>query len=233
LKRNKGAETRRAILEATIDCYNHHGYANTTQGKIAKQAGLSMGALTYHFPSIVEVTRAAIEHAFEVRLEKHRESIERTVSRPGDFENALEIYWKEMIDPLFMACHELAVAARTDPALQAVLKPAHEHFQEQWNRNLLKLHPEWKGTADIFRFAVEYSTCLAEGMALSWQLRGNSERRMQELLDFMKDNLEMLLIAGRSGMRVKDLLRDGRARRAAGQTAKAEADIKPRARKRA
>ncbi|MFA7588145.1 MAG: TetR/AcrR family transcriptional regulator [Novosphingobium sp.] len=210
----KGARTRAAILDATIDCYNLHGYAKTTQEKIAERAGLSMGAVTYHFSSIAEITRAAINHAFDLRLQRHEESIRTALSNPEDFETALEIYWKGMIDPLFIACHELAVAARTDPLLRMELVPAHERFQRRWNRNLLQLHPEWADTGDIFRFAVEYSTYLVEGMALNFLLIGGGEKRLVDLRDYMKDNLEYLLQAGLAGTRVKQMLAPGRKRRA-------------------
>jgi hypothetical protein len=174
-----------------------------------------MGAITYHFSSIAGITRAAITHTFDLRLRKHEETITTALSsNPQDFETALEIYWTEMIDPLFIACHELAVAARTDPLLRAEFIPAHERFQRQWNRNLLKLHPEWKNTGEMFRFAVEYSTFLVEGMALNFLLIGGSERRLHDLRDYMKDNLEMLMKAGLDGIRVKQLLAPGRRRRA-------------------
>lgn len=211
---SKGARTRVAILDATIECYNLFGYAKTTQEKIAERAGLSMGAITYHFASISEITRAAITHAFDLRLHKHEETIRAVLSNPEDFETTLEIYWSEMIDPLFIACHELAVAARTDPLLRAELIPAHDRFQRRWNRNLLQLHPEWKNTGDMFRFAVEYSTYLVEGMALNFLLIGGSERRLHDLRDYLKDNLELIQKAGVAGVRVKQLLAPGRSRRA-------------------
>ncbi|WP_264423413.1 TetR/AcrR family transcriptional regulator [Novosphingobium sp. KCTC 2891] len=210
----KGARTRAAILDAAIDCYNLYGYAKTTQEKIAERAGMSMGAVTYHFSSIAAITRAAITHAFALRLRKHEETIRAVVSIPQDFETALEIYWNEMIDPLFIACHELAVAARTDPILKAELVPAHERFQRQWNRNLLALHPEWGEAGEMFRFAVEYSTFLVEGMALNYLLIGGSEKRLQDLRDYMKDNLEAMLQAGLAGIRTRQLLAPGRSRRA-------------------
>lgn len=218
-KGGKGARTRIAILDAALECYNLFGYAKTTQEKIAERAGMSMGAVTYHFSSIAEITRAAIVHAFDLRLRKHEETIRSALSNPEDFETALEIYWNEMIDPLFIACHELAVAARTDPVLRAELVPVHARFQRRWNTNLLELHPEWANTGDMFRFAVEYSTYLVEGMALNFLLIGGSEKRLHDLRDYMKDNLEAIQQAGVTGLRVRQLLAPGRSRRASLQRA--------------
>lgn len=215
MKRSKGEETRSAILDAVVACYCEHGYAQTTQEKVAEKAGLSMGAVTYHFGSIADLSKAAIDHAFKRRLEQHSAAIAEAVKISWDFETTLEIYWRSVTNPHFVACHELSVAARTDPSLYAVLTPAYERFRVQWNRGLRRLHPEWKGTGDMFRFAVEYSTHLMEGMAVEYLLHGHDEQRMRNMRAFLKDTLESLLVAGRSGQSVSDLLAPGRRRRAA------------------
>ena len=67
----------------------------------------------------------------------------------------------------------------------------------------------------MFRFAVEYSTHLMEGMAVEFLLHGHDERRMLNMRAFLKDTLELLLVAGRSGQSVSDLLAPGRRRRVA------------------
>ncbi len=209
----KAQRTRAAILDATLACYNDFGFARTTQEKIAERAGLSMGAITYHFGSIHEITRAAIGHAFSERLTRHEQAIRTAMTVDGDFDTALEIYWNEVIDPLFIACHELAVAARTDDVLKAEFLPAQETFQREWNRNLLALHPEWGEAGELFRFAVEYSTWLCEGMALHHIMFGANASRLQDTRDFMKDNLAMLLGHGKGGGSVASLLAAGRAAR--------------------
>ena len=206
----KGARTRRAILQAAVDCYNQYGYAKTTQEKIADRAGLSLGALTYHFSTFSDINRAAITYVFETRLEKHERLISEALSSPTDFEGALEIYWRETIDPLFIASHELMVAARTDPALKTELMPAHKAFRKRWNDNLLRLHPAWKETGELFYFAVEYSTYLVEGMAINWMLAECPEDRARDIRDFMKDHLEYILDAGRRGRDISSLLAAGR-----------------------
>lgn len=214
MKLKKGDITRNAILDAALRCYHRLGYASTTQEKILQEAGVSMGALTYHFPSIAELTRAAIDRVFQLRIERHRSAIEAAIKQSFDFENTLEIYWRGVTDPLFSASHELEVAARTNAALSAVLAPAHERFRRQWRRNLRKLHPEWNGTGDMFDFAVRYSMHLTEGMALDHLLHGSDEQHMRDLRDYLKDTLEGLLEAGRAGQQVRQLLAPGRARRA-------------------
>tara|TARA_R110002033_G_scaffold20072_8_gene50801 strand:- start:1769 stop:2446 length:678 start_codon:yes stop_codon:yes gene_type:complete len=210
----KGDRTRTAILDATISCYHRYGYGKTTQDKVAEIAGISMGAITYHYPTLAELTYASIEHIYKRRIENHRNAIETAKATEWDFDTALEVYWASVVDPLFISSHEISLAARTDPALAAILGPLHSKFWEQWRDTLKELYHEWTDTHDIFDFAVEYSVHLTEGMALDYLLHGRSEKRMLELRDYMKDSLESLLIVGQQGMSVEQLLAPGRARRA-------------------
>jgi AcrR family transcriptional regulator len=208
---SKGQRTKLAILEAVIHCYQHYGYSKTTQEKIAAQAQLSMGALTYHFPSITTITQATIEYVYSERLRRHTELITTTLTDVEDFETALEIYWRETLDPLFIASLELGVAARTEDELFAVWSPAHQHFRERWRDNLLTLHPNWQGNYEIFVFAVEYSTHLFEGMAINTLLSKSSDCDLQRAIrDYLKDNLQALQMLAGAGGNLQELLSPGR-----------------------
>jgi len=47
--------TKRKILEAAAKCFSEGGYAKTTMDKIAEEAGVSKGALYWHFKSKEEL----------------------------------------------------------------------------------------------------------------------------------------------------------------------------------
>jgi len=64
----KSASTRLQIVEATLRCFDKLGYFHTTTPAIAEEAGLSRGAMLHHFPSRMDVVRAAIEHLYAKRL---------------------------------------------------------------------------------------------------------------------------------------------------------------------
>jgi AcrR family transcriptional regulator len=49
--RNRGAESRDAILRAASQLFARHGYRGTSLASIAEQAGLSQPGLLHHFPS--------------------------------------------------------------------------------------------------------------------------------------------------------------------------------------
>ena len=68
----KSAATRNLIIEAAIKCFVELGYAQTTTTAIAEKAGLSRGAMLHHFPSKLDIVRAAVDHLHAKRLRAFR-----------------------------------------------------------------------------------------------------------------------------------------------------------------
>src|SRR5690606_30850640 len=68
----KSAMTRKAILDAAVECFISLGYANTTTALIAEYAGVSRGAMMHHFPSRLSVLKAVVEYLHEIRLHEYR-----------------------------------------------------------------------------------------------------------------------------------------------------------------
>ena len=62
---DRSAETRRQILEATIQCLDQWGYGAVTNIKVADAAGVSRGAMMHHFPTRQALIVATIEFAYE------------------------------------------------------------------------------------------------------------------------------------------------------------------------
>ncbi|MGV9266406.1 TetR family transcriptional regulator [Kitasatospora sp. NPDC003701] len=71
MKQERAQHTRRALLRAAAGEFDRHGYAGTSLSRVSRAAGVTMGALTFHFPTkasladavradAVELTRAAV-----------------------------------------------------------------------------------------------------------------------------------------------------------------------------
>lgn len=112
------AETRAALLDATIESLVAYGYAKTTTGRIAELAGVSRGAQTLYFPSRAELVAAAVAHLAERRIQAVHE---RFAAKPISLEEGLDAIWEECQGPVFDAALELWVASRTDPELRKKL----------------------------------------------------------------------------------------------------------------
>lgn len=187
----KSAATRNLIIEAAIRCFIELGYASTTTTRIAQMAGLSRGAMLHHFPSKIDIVRAAVDHLHAKRLKAFRNSI---ASIPGDADRVrlgLRAYWKHVNHPMFVAFFELSVAARTDPELEAILSPAQTAFDAAWYQTALELFPEWQSDRKAFDVALELTRYVMEGMAVNF-LTHERTKRDQQVLDYLEEQLRSL-----------------------------------------
>ncbi len=55
-------DSRRELLAVAIDCFATYGYAATSIDRIAKAAGVTKGAVYYHFKDKEELLREAVKH---------------------------------------------------------------------------------------------------------------------------------------------------------------------------
>jgi AcrR family transcriptional regulator len=189
----KSAATRLRIVEAAIRCVVDLGYAGTTTTAIAARAGLSRGAMLHHFPSKIDVVRAAVEHLHRKRLTAFRRSLERHLPGGGDrVRQALEAYWGHVRHPLFVAFLELAVAARTDRELAAILLPARQSFEAEWRRTAREVFPEWLGHEERFELALDLSRHVLEGLAAD-SLAHRDPARERRLLGYLERTLRELV----------------------------------------
>ncbi|MFJ9946594.1 TetR family transcriptional regulator [Kitasatospora sp. NPDC091207] len=61
MKQERAQHTRRALLRAAAGEFDRHGYAGTSLSRVSRAAGVTMGALTFHFPtkaSLADAVRA-------------------------------------------------------------------------------------------------------------------------------------------------------------------------------
>ena len=134
----KSAATRRQIIEATLRCFSKLGYFHTTTPAIAEEAGLSRGAMLHHFPSRIDVVRAAVEHLHAKRLKAFRAAVDGLPSGENRAHAALRAHWEQLRHPLYAVFIELCVAARTDPELADILGPAEEAFVHELRATALR-----------------------------------------------------------------------------------------------
>lgn len=172
-QQTKSENTRAAILDATLDCFYELGYGNTTTEKVAKQAGVSRGAMLHHFPSRKTLIRAAVMHLNQKRLWLYEET-ERRVNenarhtRIGD---GIDAFWDQLKSPLFTVFHELCVAARTDEDLRDVMTTARKGIDQSWRRVTANLFPDL-ALSDEWLTGNLVTLYLLEGMAMRGDAHG-------------------------------------------------------------
>lgn len=80
VKQERAARTRNALVQAAAAHFDRDGYAGTSLNRISKAAGISMGALTFHFASKGELADAVSE----VGRSTTRAVLDDTDERPAD-----------------------------------------------------------------------------------------------------------------------------------------------------
>jgi AcrR family transcriptional regulator len=187
----KSASTRNLIIEAAIKCFVDLGYARTTTTIIAEQAGLSRGAMLHHFPSKLDIVRAAVEYLHAKRLRAFRKAVSKPSTAGDHVHQSVEAYWAHVRHPLFVAFFELAVAARTDKELASILRPAQEAFEKEWYDAALEVFPEWRGRGEKFDLALDLSRYVLEGMAVNFLTHKETERD-KRVLQYLEEKIREL-----------------------------------------
>ncbi|MDB5672437.1 MAG: TetR family transcriptional regulator [Alphaproteobacteria bacterium] len=172
----KSAQTRAKLIEATIRCIVKLGYAKTTTPQVAAEAGLSRGAMLHHFQDRSALIKAAIVELHEKRLRAFRRAAD---TETHDTATLVRIYWKQVQKPAFVAFHELALAARSNPGLARILQPLQVEFRERFNQQADVLFPEWDPDRHRFQLALTLSQTMLEGMAIQ-RLTGAMDDAMVE-----------------------------------------------------
>lgn len=191
----KSAATRKQIISAAIRCIVELSYSRTTMMKISEKAGLSRGATLHHFPSKMDIIRAAVDYIHEKRIQAFRRSI-REIPEGADMAHlAVEAYSAHLDHPIFVALFELSVAARTNSELREILHPAQLAFDREWYETAWGLFPEWHSDRQAFDLALNLSQNLIEGFAISNFIYARQYDKA-ELLDYLEAKVRELKPSG-------------------------------------
>ncbi|WP_257836826.1 TetR/AcrR family transcriptional regulator [Phenylobacterium sp. J426] len=187
----KSQRTRARILDAAMRLFAEIGYAAATNAVIADAAGLTRGAMLYHFATREELVEAAIAH---IELSRARLLEQAAASPPPGVdaaEHAIDSYWTLLHETPFIAFAELEAAARTDPMLRERLitaQSAFDHAQLGGDRFGAMVQagadPRFQTSRDLGRF-------LLEGLARGAMTYDEAARR-DRLIAVVKRAVRML-----------------------------------------
>lgn len=180
------------ILDATMQCLVDIGYTQTTTEKIAKQAGVSRGAMTHHFKSRADVFAAAAAHITDIRVLEYDATIQDVTLSAGSFPSqasmlqTLKGLQEYFMLPSFLAFHELMRGARTDAELNEVMAPLKQSLDERISASMVMRFPVWaepelRLIGEVLRDLIMHAL---QGVALnpSPYLLGDRLDRLHELL---------------------------------------------------
>jgi AcrR family transcriptional regulator len=186
----KSRRTRARILDEAVKVIASSGYAAATNAAVAEAAGITRGAMLYHFPTREDLLEGVIGFLQAERAELFRRAAEDLPPGADVTEHAIDSYWDLLRHPAFTAFMELEMAARTDTVVATLIAPARAEFDRaQIGDHFLKmLHagagPRFQASRDLARF-------MLEGLARA-DLSYDEEARVERLLTVIKRATHML-----------------------------------------
>jgi AcrR family transcriptional regulator len=161
----RSAETRRRLVDASIQCIVERGYAGTTTTEIARRAGLSRGAQLNHFATKDELIAAALEHFYTERAREFRDKLAGVAAGPERLEHAITLLWEFVSDKAYVAWLELEVAARTDAALRKRVRALEQKFRAIVDDAWREVFPGDENDP-VYRVAPLFTWALFDGLSL-------------------------------------------------------------------
>jgi AcrR family transcriptional regulator len=189
-QQERSASTQRAVLDATLDCLRRHGFANTTLQRIEKSAGMTRGALLYHFPTKQALFAAALVHFYRLRIERLETLVK---ARKPDLRASLAIIHQEVQEG-FPLTLEFMTAMRTEVALRKAFDREMERWINPISKSYVSLLPQLQDVESPL--LVQYVIgCFIRGLCLESFV---SDRAVVEkTLDRFVDILEIYVRASR------------------------------------
>jgi len=191
MSRQPRAEATRArLLSATLESLHERGYSGTSTQEVCRRAGVSRGTLLHHFPTRTALLVAALDTILSERVAGFVDA-HQGASMPLPL--LLRRLWGQWEGPVYAAWLELAVAARTEPALQAPMRRVMARFDAdilaafQTLVDTDGLPPQVAAVIPFLTFAV------FNGLAVGWGYNDSGqEEPVLELLEQLAGLLPIL-----------------------------------------
>jgi len=186
----KSDTTRVVVLEAAVQCYIKIGYANTTVTKIAEQAELSRGAMMYHFDDVRSIIIASVGYLMDKRLEEYESLILSAEKEAAgeitekSLEMTINALWKFFHSSYHIAYQELIVAARTDPEIAKVVRPAQKDFDNRIGEHIRSHFPAWQEVEEIRETITELYFYTLQGVSF-FSLATNKQPKIKKLFSLL------------------------------------------------
>lgn len=182
--------TRASLLSATLQSLHERGYSGTSTQEVCRRAGVSRGTLLHHFPTRTDLLVAALD---TILTERVASFVAANQGEPVPLPVLLRRLWGQWEGPVYAAWLELAVAARTEPALQEPMRSVMARFDAeilaafQTLVDTDDLPPQLAGVLPFLTFAV------FNGLAVGWGYNeSGQEEPVLDLLEQLAGLLPML-----------------------------------------
>jgi AcrR family transcriptional regulator len=183
LNAERSAATQYRLLDATIECLIERGWAGTSTTEVVRRAGVSRGAQVHHYPTKEDLVLAAVEHLIERRIREFQAAFSGLPAAQRSPAAAMRLLYEQCFRATFEPWLELAVAARTDPALHERFARFESRFFETALATFREMFPDAAADPNFARVALRLTFAVLDGLATG------------RIIDVPEDELEAVIDA--------------------------------------
>jgi AcrR family transcriptional regulator len=111
---DRSAETRVQLIRAATTLLHKIGFSGLTTANVAKEAGLTTGALHHHFPTKFELLFTVYDHLSERVLEDFTKQKNLASGRRLNVAKLVRYFWGVYGDPEYWAIWEILIGTRAE-----------------------------------------------------------------------------------------------------------------------
>lgn len=181
--RRKGGDRRHEIAEAALRCLERVGYAELTARKVAAEAGMSLGHISYHFNGMDEV----LAEAYRLAAERLQAAGDAKIVMPGATPaERLEAFLKagftdDVLSPGHLRARiDLWSVAIAHPSIAKVERALYDRYRSQVETLLHQVSDPWK--TDRIPMVSDLIMATLDGLWLDW-LRRHDAKAVQNGLE--------------------------------------------------
>tara|TARA_B100001964_G_C14129203_1_gene552054 strand:+ start:259 stop:867 length:609 start_codon:yes stop_codon:yes gene_type:complete len=174
-------ETKRRLLDATINSIIELGYTRLTTTEVCRASGLSQGAIFKHFPTKFDLVAAAVVRLYEQLIEDYRIAVSDLPPGPEKIPKCLEALVELYETPRLLAVFDLHTAARTDPELHAVMQVVERPHRDNIHQLACEIFPELAQNP-LFIGAIELLIAAVQGAAIDALVLREPEKKARLMI---------------------------------------------------
>ena len=189
------ANTRRALIDATVRCLTEDGYGALTTRRVADRAGVAQSTLMHHFETREALLVEAVSDlALRLAAEALREIDLTALQLPEQRAAVLEQAWRKLTSPEGLAAAQLWIAAWSEPELAITLRDLERRIDAIFGTTTRALFPE---QADDPRLPalIAMAVSLIQGLVVQIPVAGRKavEKRWKAIKPILADATGRLL----------------------------------------
>jgi AcrR family transcriptional regulator len=110
-------ETRRALVDGTIEALREVGFSGASAREIARRAGCNQGLVFYHFGSVTNLLLAALDEVSARRLTRYRRAVNEAHGLTELVETAEAVFQEDLDAGYISVLAEMIAGASSTPGL--------------------------------------------------------------------------------------------------------------------